>query len=237
VNTWSAAEAAVTRLELSCWLRYPSGFVLDVSFSTGAELTLLAGPSGSGKTSTLSILAGLRRPSRGFIRHGADVLFDSAAGIHVPPEKRRIGYVFQDHLLFPHLTVRSNLLYGWKRRPPQAQPPGLAKVVEVLELDGLLDRLPYTLSGGQRQRVALGRALLCGPRLLLLDEPLAAVDEGLRQRVLVYVEEVLKQWNIPILYVTHNVGEAERLAGQIVYLEHGKVVRIEERGSAALPPR
>jgi molybdate transport system ATP-binding protein len=219
----------VIRLEFACSLRYPSGFTLDASFTTQAHVTVLSGPSGSGKTSILSILAGLRRPDRGSIRLDSTVLFDSATGVNLPPEARRIGYVFQDFLLFPHLSVRRNLLYGWRRRPADARPPSLERVVEVLELGDVLERLPHTLSGGQRQRVALGRALLRGPRLLLLDEPLASVDEALRQRVLGYVEQVLREWDIPTLYVTHNAAEAERLAQQVVRLEAGRVIECHEK--------
>jgi molybdate transport system ATP-binding protein len=217
----------VIRLEFACSLRYPSGFTLDASFSTQTSVTVLSGPSGSGKTTVLSILAGLRQPQHGCIRLDSTVLFDSATSVHLPPEARRIGYVFQDYLLFPHLSVRRNLLYGWRRRPLEARPPSLERVVEVLELGDALDRLPYTLSGGQQQRVALGRALLCGPRLLLLDEPLASVDEALRERVLDYLEQVLREWDIPMLYVTHNAAEAERLARQVVRLERGRVTSIE----------
>jgi molybdate transport system ATP-binding protein len=219
----------VIRLEFDCSLRYPSGFTLDASFTTRTSVTVLSGPSGSGKTTILSILAGLRRPDRGRIRLDSTVLFDSAAKVDLPPESRRIGYVFQDYLLFPHLSVRRNLQYGWRRRPADARPPSLERVVEVLELNETLDRLPHTLSGGQRQRVALGRALLCGPRLLLFDEPLASVDEALRQRVLGYIEQVLCEWDIPTLYVTHNAAEAERLARQIIRLEAGRVMDISER--------
>jgi molybdate transport system ATP-binding protein len=214
----------VIRLEFACALRYPSGFTLDAAFTTRTSVTVLSGPSGSGKTTILSILAGLRRPERGRIRLDSTVLFDSALGVDLPPERRRIGYVFQDYLLFPHLSVRRNLLYGWRRRPAGASPPTLERVAQVLELDGLLDRLPHTLSGGQRQRVALGRALLCGPRLLLLDEPLASVDATLRQRVLGYIEQVLHEWDIPTLYVTHNAAEAEQLARQVVQIEAGRII-------------
>ncbi len=219
------------RLEFACTLRYPSGFVLDADFSTRTSVTVLGGPSGSGKTTILSILAGLLRPDRGRIRLDSIVLFDSDAGIDLRPESRRIGYVFQDYLLFPHLSVRRNLLYGWRRRPADARPPSFERVVEVLELGDTLDRLPHTLSGGQRQRVALGRALLCGPRLLLLDEPLASVDEALRQRVLGYIEQVLHEWDIPTLYVTHNAAEAERLARQVVRIEAGRITECGERGA------
>jgi molybdate transport system ATP-binding protein len=214
----------VIRLEFAGSLHYPSGFTLDAAFTTQTSLTLLQGPSGSGKTTLLSILAGLIRPDRGRIRLDSTVLFDSAAKVNLPPEARRIGYVFQDYLLFPHLSVRRNLLYGWRRRPRDARPPTLERVVEVLELGDLLERLPHALSGGQQQRVALGRALLCGPRLLLLDEPLASVEEALRQRVLGYIEQVLREWDIPTMYVTHNAGEVEQLARQVVRLESGRIV-------------
>jgi molybdate transport system ATP-binding protein len=225
----------VIRLEFACSLRYSSGFTLDAAFTTRTSVTVLSGASGSGKTTILSMLAGLRRPDRGRIRLDSTVLFDSAVGINLPPEARRIGYVFQDYLLFPHLSVRRNLLYGWRRRPADARPPSLERVVEVLELGDLLDRLPHALSGGHRQRIALGRALLCGPRLLLLDEPLASVDEVLRERVLGYIEQVLHEWDIPTLYVTHNALEAERLARQVVRVEAGRVTSIESANDVSEP--
>jgi molybdate transport system ATP-binding protein len=214
----------VSLLEFDCALRYPSGFQLEAAFVAEGGVTALLGPSGSGKTSVLSIVAGLRRPDRGRVRLGDRVLLDTAARIDLAPERRGIGYVFQDFLLFPHLTVRGNLLYGWKRRRTGARPVALERVVEVLELSDTLDRLPHTLSGGQRQRVALGRALLSGPQLLLLDEPLVGLDEALRGRVLDYIENVLKEWGVATLYVTHNRTEADRLARRVVQLECGRVV-------------
>jgi molybdate transport system ATP-binding protein len=213
----------VPLLEFDCQLRYPSGFQLAASFTTDAAVTALFGPSGSGKTSILSIIAGLRRPQRGRIHLGARVLLDSRARINRPPDERHIGYVFQDQLLFPHLSVRQNLLYGWKRRPADARVIDFARVLEVLELADVLERLPHTLSGGQRQRVALARALLCGPELLLLDEPLASLDEALKQRVLDYVEQILQEWRVPTLYVTHDPAEVKRLAAWVIAIQNGRV--------------
>jgi molybdate transport system ATP-binding protein len=210
-------------LEFSCQLRYPSGFRVEPTFVTEAPVTALFGPSGSGKTSILSMIAGLRRPDAGLIRVGERPLFDSRAGVNLPPEKRRVGYVFQDHLLFPHLDVRGNLLYGWRRRGRDARAVDFDKVVRMLELSDLLGRLPHALSGGQRQRVALGRGLLCGPDLLLLDEPLSSLDEGLKQRVLDYIRRVLEEWRVPTLYVTHNPAEVGKIAGWVVRIEQGRV--------------
>jgi molybdate transport system ATP-binding protein len=213
----------VSLLEFRCRLRYPSGFVLDASFRSDAPVTALFGPSGSGKTSILSIIAGLRRPDFGYVRLGERTLFDSNQGISLPPEARRVGYVFQDYLLFPHLNVRGNLLYGWRRRGRDARPVDLDSVARVLELDGLLQRLPHTLSGGQRQRVSIGRALLCGPDVLLLDEPLAGTEEVLRQRVLEYVARIVQSWGIPTIYVTHDMRAVRELAQQVVNVFEGRV--------------
>src|SRR5438132_5322565 len=212
-------------LEFRCKLTYPSGFQLDAAFSMDQSVTAICGPSGSGKTSILSIIAGLRRPDQGMVRLGARLLEDRSAGIHLAPEKRRIGYVFQDQLLFPHLSVRRNLLYGWKRRPWGMESVDYRRVGEVLALTDLADRCPHTLSGGQRQRVALGRALLSAPELLLLDEPLVSLDAPLKDRVLDYVEQVLKEWQIPTLYVTHDMRDVKRLAQQVILLEQGQVVK------------
>jgi len=196
---------------------------LDAAFVMNQPVTAICGPSGSGKTSILSIIAGLRRPDRGKVQLGKRLLEDRTTGFHLAPEARRIGYVFQDHLLFPHLSVAGNLLYGWKRRPTAATAIDYRRVAEVLELRDVLDRYPHTLSGGQRQRVALGRALLSAPELLLLDEPLVSLDAALKDRVLDYVEQVLKEWSIPTLYVTHDMRDVKRLAQQVVFLERGQV--------------
>jgi molybdate transport system ATP-binding protein len=216
----------VNLLEFDCRLRYPSGFVLDAAFSIAAPITALLGPSGSGKTTILSIIAGLRTPDEGSITLGQRKLYQSSTGVFVAPNARRIGYVFQEHLLFPHMTVRRNLVYGQRRRPRDARSIDLLRVTEFLELRDLLARPPHTLSGGQRQRVALGRALLCGPELLLLDEPLVSVDESLKKRVLDDVERVVREWRIPALYVTHHAEDVKRLAQCVVLLDAGRVVSV-----------
>jgi molybdate transport system ATP-binding protein len=211
-------------LEFRGRLHYPSGFDIDAAFETDSPATALYGPSGSGKTTILSMIAGLRTPDEGFIRLGDAVWFDSRSGAAVAPEHRGIGYVFQQHLLFPHLSVRDNLLFGWKRRPGSAAAMNPDRIIEVLALNELLDRKPATLSGGQHQRVALGRALLCAPKLLLLDEPLASVDDDLKANVLGYIEQILHDWRIPTLYVTHNAAEVRRICEWAVRLDAGRIV-------------
>ena len=211
-------------LEVRGRLHYPSGFIVDVAFETDDRITALSGPSGSGKTTVLSMIAGLRKPDEGFVRRGEAVLFDSQAGINMPPEARHIGYVFQQHLLFPHLTVRDNLLYGWKRQRSRTRHIEPERIIGVLDLAELVDRKPATLSGGQRQRIALGRALLSAPELLLLDEPLASIDAELKGQVLDYIEKVLGEWEIPTLYVTHDLAEISRICQRVVRLDRGRVV-------------
>jgi len=217
------SDQIMSFFECQCKLRYSSGFEVDCAFGTDAEVTSLCGPSGSGKTSVLSMIAGVRRPDSGRIQVGKRVLFDSAAGVQVPPEQRRIGYVFQDQLLFPHLSVEGNLLYGWRRRPKDARPIDYQRVVQVLEVGDVLQRLPHTLSGGQKQRVALGRALLCGPDLLLLDEPVASLEQPLKERILNYMDKVVKEWRVPTLFVTHMTEEVNRFAQWVVMLNAGRV--------------
>jgi len=211
----------MTTLHFDCRLRYPSGFVLEACFDVGDEVTALFGPSGAGKSSILGLIAGTLRPQRGAIRLRDRVLVDTGAGVFLPPERRRVGMVFQDHLLFPHLTVQGNLRFGQGRKG--ARPMDLRRVVEILEIEALLDRMPATLSGGQRQRVALGRALLRGPELLLMDEPLAAVDAELKERILHYLERAVAEWGVPTLFVSHDQADVRRLADRIVVLEDGKV--------------
>jgi molybdate transport system ATP-binding protein len=210
------------RLEFDCRLRYPSGFVLEAGFTAGDGITALFGPSGGGKSTALSLIAGVLRPETGSIRLCGRMLVDTAGGIFRRPEDRSIGIVFQEHLLFPHLTVRENLRFGHGRAG--ARPMSFERVVEILEIGAVLQRRPATLSGGQRQRVALGRALLRGPQLLLMDEPLTALDEELKERILTYLERVTTEWHLPTVFVSHDQSDVRRLADQVVVIEAGRVV-------------
>lgn len=200
-------------------------FDLDVAFQAPTPgIVALFGRSGSGKTTVIEILAGLLEPDSGDVRLEDLVLVDTAAGYSLPAERRRIGYVFQDARLFPHLSVRGNLRYGQKRAPAAPHPIGFDEVTELLGLASLLARRPYTLSGGERQRVALGRALLSQPRLLLLDEPLASLDASRRAEVLPYLEALRDKLSIPMVYVSHQFEEVLRLADHVVLMEAGRVV-------------
>ena len=216
----------MTMLDFQCRHRYPGGFELDAAFQTDQLVTALFGPSGSGKTSILYAIAGLLRPARGRIALGQRVLIDTAARIFRKPEERHVGFVFQEHFLFPHLTVKQNLRYGQRRRRRENQQIDYGRVVEVLELSDFLPRYPRNLSGGERQRVALGRSLLSGPELLLMDEPLAALDEALKDRILSYLERIVSEWHIPTIYVSHVAAEVRRLAQQVVVLNQGRVESI-----------
>ncbi|MBK1667186.1 molybdenum ABC transporter ATP-binding protein [Rhodovibrio sodomensis] len=199
-------------------------FNLNAQFQCPAKgIVALFGRSGAGKTSLVNALAGLVRPDSGRIAVGDDVLFDSARAINLPPERRRLGYVFQEGRLFPHYSVRGNLLYGAKRAPRDATGVSLAQVVELLGLGDLLARRPRDLSGGEKQRVALGRALLAKPRLLLMDEPLAALDQPRKQEVLPFIERLRDELDLPVVYVTHAMEEIVRLADTMVLIDAGKV--------------
>jgi molybdate transport system ATP-binding protein len=199
-------------------------FRLEVAFRAEAPIVGLFGRSGSGKTSLVNALAGVSRPERGRIVVNDTTLFDSARGVDLPPERRRLGYVFQQDLLFPHLDVESNLLYGFRRAPADERRLEPAHVIELLGLGALLARLPDALSGGERQRVAIGRALLAQPRLLLMDEPLASLDVMRRDEVLRYIELLRDDLSIPIVYVSHSVAEITRLADTVVLLADGRAI-------------
>jgi molybdate transport system ATP-binding protein len=205
-------------IELSIALTQGS-FSLDIATTLGDGVSALFGPSGAGKTTVLDAIAGLRRPSRGRIAVGEFVVFDSVATVDLPPHLRRVGYVPQDIALFPHRNVRRNLLYG----SHAGSSPDLDRVLRMLEIAGLLDRGVRQLSGGERQRVALGRALMSGPSLLLLDEPLAAVDLPLRRRILPYLERIRNELRVPILYVSHDREEVRQFAEYVVRIESGRV--------------
>jgi molybdate transport system ATP-binding protein len=179
----------------------------------GDGLTVLFGPSGVGKTSVLNMVAGLVAPDRGHVRVGGEALFDAALGVDVPPERRRAGYVFQEPRLFPHQRVRANLLYGWRAGQGAVD---MDETIGLLGLAGLLDRWPRTLSGGEARRVAIGRALLSNPRFLLLDEPLSSLDRARREEIMRLIERLRDEVALPILMVTHDRGEAERLGSRIV---------------------
>lgn len=198
-------------------------FTLSAAVQLDARAAALFGPSGAGKTTILDAIAGLRTPRRGSIVIDDRILFSTEAGINLPAHRRHVGYVPQDVALFPHMNVRRNLLYG--RHPGSS--PDLDLVVGMLEISPLLDRRVTELSGGERQRVAVGRALMSGPSLLLLDEPLAAVDVPLRRRILPYLMRVRDELRIPIVYVSHDREEAEELADVVVTIELGRVTGIE----------
>jgi molybdate transport system ATP-binding protein len=201
-------------------------FVLDARFNSNAAVTALFGPSGAGKTSIVNAIAGLLTPEQGHIAIGDALLFDSEKAISVPAHKRRVRIVFQESRLFPHLSVRQNLLYGrWIARLTGGN---LDEVVQLLGLEDLLARRPRTLSGGERQRVAIGRALLADPMALLLDEPLSSLDEARKQEILPYLEKLVSAARIPILYVSHAREEIERLAGTVVTVNGGRVKSVEE---------
>jgi molybdate transport system ATP-binding protein len=198
-------------------------FTLQASFESEGRVTGLFGASGAGKTSLINMIAGLLLPDRGSISIDGEMLDDVATRLHVPAYRRRIGYVFQDARLFPHLDVRQNLDYGRRMNGLDDDPAQLKRITELLDIGHLLDRRPGKLSGGERQRVALGRALLSKPRLLLLDEPLGALDEGRRAEILPYLVRLRDEARIPMVYVSHDAAEMRQLATQIVLLQNGRV--------------
>ncbi len=198
-------------------------FSLNARFETAGGVTAVFGSSGSGKTTLVNIIAGLIAPDRGRVVIDDTVLFDSRAGINVPAHRRRIGYVFQEGRLFPHLTVAANLDYGRRMCGLKRDAAGLAHIVSLLDIGHLLDRRPGKLSGGERQRVAVGRALLMRPRLLLLDEPLASLDAARKREILPYLEKLRDEARVPMVYVSHHPAELRRLATTVVRLDAGRV--------------
>ncbi|UXN59938.1 molybdenum ABC transporter ATP-binding protein [Phyllobacterium zundukense] len=198
-------------------------FVLDAAFTSDRGVTALFGRSGSGKTSIIRILAGLSPPDQGRVVFDGDVLVDTKKGIFVPKHKRCFGYVFQEGRLFPHLTVQQNLNYGRWFTPKSRRSDDLSKVIDLLGIGAILDRRPGKLSGGEKQRVAIGRALLSSPRMLLMDEPLAALDDTRKIEILPYLEALRDEMSIPIIYVSHSVSEVARLADRVIVMSEGKV--------------
>lgn len=201
------------------------GIDLDIRFDAPPGVTVLFGRSGSGKTTIVDAVAGLLQPMAGRVEVDRWVLFDTEKGLWLPPHRRRLGYIFQEGRLFPHLTVRQNLAYGRWFAPRGAVRENPDKVVEMLGIGHVLDRRPARLSGGEKQRVAIGRALLASPRLILADEPLAALDDARKAEILPYFERLRDEVSVPILYVTHSAAEVARLATSVVALQDGKVVR------------
>ena len=214
-------------MSLFVQMRHTFGRVqIDVRLELESGLTALIGPSGSGKTTILNAVAGVMRPDFCVVRLDDDVLADTASGIWVPAHRRRIGYVFQEPRLFPHLTVRQNLMFGrWFQRHRNG---GLdpADVIEQLNLGPFLHRRPGRLSGGEKQRLALGRALLARPRLLLLDEPLASIDQTHRETILPYLDRIRAEHDVTAMYVTHTWAEVSGRADRVVEVEEGRVKRV-----------
>lgn len=235
-------------MSIEVFLRHEfGGFALDVRFTIERPgVTALFGPSGAGKTSIINAIAGTFRPQRGKISIDGRTLFDSERGLSLSPRARRTGYVFQDARLFPHMSVQDNLLFGWRRAERKASLGEIAEMVALLGLEHLQQRRPQALSGGEKSRVALGRALLSSPDILLLDEPLAALDAARRAEILPYLERLRDEARLPMLYVSHAQDEVARLAHEIVVLQTGRVVRrgsvfdvltdIEHPALAGVPP-
>ena len=214
-------------MTLSVRLRHDfAGFALDVAFEAPPGATVLFGPSGSGKSTVLNAVAGLLRPDHGRIVVAGEVLSDTARGVFLPPHRRRLGVIFQDGRLFPHLSVRQNLRYGRWFAPRTPPPAREAAVVEMLGIGALLDRRPATLSGGERQRVAIGRALMAGPRLILADEPLSALDDDRKADILPYLERLRDELQVPMLYVSHAMPEVARIATTVALLDRGRLIRL-----------
>ena len=203
-------------------------FVVDASFASDAERLVLYGPSGAGKTQTLKMIAGIARPDRGRVVVAGRTLFDSAAHVCLSPQERRLGYVFQDYALFPHLTVRQNVAFGlrrgWRNPARSFAAPAVERWIDAFHLGPVAEHYPHQLSGGQRQRTALARALVNDPTALLLDEPVAALDNALAARLRAELRELQESLRIPLLLITHDDDDLRLLAHDVVHLQGGRVV-------------
>lgn len=199
-------------------------FRLEAAFTVEGSRVGVFGKSGSGKSTLVSLLAGLQRPDGGHIRLDGETLYDGKLGVSAPPERRRIGVVFQHAHLFPHMSVRRNLLYGYQRIPQKERKIDPAALCAVLGIDHLLERGVNTLSGGERQRVALGRAMLACPRLILMDEPLTGLDEGLKYQILPYLKAVFAEFGIPLVFISHSLNEMRLMAEEVLVVEQGRLV-------------
>lgn len=209
-------------------VRLPLGaFTLEIDATLNRLITGVFGASGAGKTSLLDLIAGLRRPSAGKVQMDDRILFDAGTGVHLPPRFRRIGYVPQDLALFPHLSVRANLLYGYCREVVENPSITFPHVIEVMEISTLLERNVTSLSGGEQQRVGFARAILSAPRLLLLDEPMSSLDSRLKTRLIPFLHRIRDEFRIPFVYVTHDAGELIALCDEVLVLDRGYLV---ERG-------
>jgi len=214
-------------VELKLQIRKQQGdFLLELDLKVSGERIGIFGPSGSGKSTLVSLLAGLVKPDFGQILLNGQPLFDSSSRINLPSHRRRIAMVFQQHGLFPHLNVRKNLLYGHQRCPADERRIELDEVAEVLEIGDLMEQKPDTLSGGQSQRVALGRAILSSPRLLVMDEPLSALDDDLRYRIIPYLKLVSERFRIPFAFISHSLVEMRLMAEQVAVLEKGRLTGV-----------
>jgi molybdate transport system ATP-binding protein len=207
-------------LDLTIWR---GSFQLRARADIGAGVTGIFGPSGCGKSTLLALIAGLLRPQRGYIRFGNEALVDTAQALFVPAWRRHMGLVFQDGQLFPHLSVRGNLRYGYRALQPGERRLAFETVTQLLEINSLLERRPAQLSGGERQRVALGRALLYSPRLLLLDEPLASLDQRLKEQILPFLKRIKEETGIPMIFVSHAQAEVDYLADQVIPMTAGRL--------------
>ena len=206
-------------------LKKVKGFTLDVEWKIGNELAILFGYSGSGKSLTLQCIAGLMQPDEGFIRSNGDLFFDNALEINVPPQKRSFGYVFQDRVLFPHMTVKGNIAYGLKGLRSSEINDKVDEMMNLFHLRGLEDKVPSEISGGQKQRVALARALIRRPKALLLDEPFSALDSTIRLEMRRLLKDIRNDFDIPVVLVTHDVIEAYTMADRIIIYSEGRAIK------------